>query len=87
MYSVFYTASALRDLKKLPPEVTKRIFNAVKEIKEAPYSHVQKLKTASDSPIYSLRIGEYRAILTIEEGRFVIFVIEVGHRSKIYRKY
>jgi mRNA interferase RelE/StbE len=60
MYSVIYTASVLKDLKKLPSEVTKRLFLAIGDIKEDPYSHVKKLKTASNSPIYSLRVGEYR---------------------------
>ena len=87
MYSVIYTPSALKDLKKLPPEVAKRLFLALRDIKEDPYSHVKKLKTASDSPIYSLRIGEYRVLMTIEDAQLVIFVIEAGHRSTIYRKY
>jgi mRNA-degrading endonuclease RelE of RelBE toxin-antitoxin system len=36
MYSVVYTQSALKDLKKLPPEVTKGLFLSVREIKEDP---------------------------------------------------
>lgn len=87
MYSVIYTPSALKDLKKLQPEAAKRLFLAVGEIKEDPYSHIKKLKAASDFPIYSLRVGEYRVLMTIEDDRLVIFVIEAGHRSKIYRKY
>ncbi|MFZ2499146.1 MAG: type II toxin-antitoxin system RelE/ParE family toxin [Methanosarcina sp.] len=87
MYSVIYTPSAIKDLKKLPPEVAKRLFLAVRGIKEDPYPHVKKLKTAPDSLIYSLRVGEYRVLMTIENSQIVIFVIEVGHRSKIYRKF
>jgi len=87
MYSVIYTSSPLKDLKKLPPEDAKKLFLAIGEIKENPYSHIKKLKTASDSPIYSLRVGEYRVLMTIENDQLVIFVIEASHRSKIYRKY
>ena len=87
MYSVIYTPSALKDFKKLSPEVAKRLFLALRDMKEDPYSHVKKLKTALDSPIYSLRIGEYRVLMTIEDAQLVIFVIEAGHRSTIYRKY
>jgi mRNA interferase RelE/StbE len=87
MYSIIYTPSALKDLKKLPPEVAKRLFLALRDIKEDPCSHVKKLKTASDSPIYSLRIGEYRVLMIIEDVQLVIFVIEAGHRHTIYRKY
>ncbi len=33
------------------------------------------------------RVGEYRAILYIENERLLILVIEAGHRKKIYRKH
>jgi len=32
-------------------------------------------------------MGEYRIILTIEHEIMIIFVIEIGHRSTIYRSY
>ncbi len=31
------------------------------------------------------RIGDYRVIARIEDGRMVIIVIAVGHRRKVYR--
>ncbi len=87
MYSVIYTQAALKDLQKLPHEVAQKIYNAVKRIKDDPYSHVKKLKASPTIPFYSLRVGEYRVVMTIESQQLVIFIIEVGHRSKIYRKY
>lgn len=86
-YSVIYTQSALRDIKKLPPEVAVKIALSINGIKENPYSNLKKIKTASRAPIYSFRIGEYRALMTVEDLKLIIFVIEVGHRSKIYRKF
>jgi mRNA interferase RelE/StbE len=53
MYSVEYTAHAIKDMNKLPSEVKKRIFNAIGKIKEDPYEHVKKLKTSANSPLYS----------------------------------
>jgi len=87
MYSVIYTQAALKDLKKLPPEVAQKVYNSIKQIRDDPYSHVKKLKASPTTPFYSLRVGEYRVIMTIENQQLVIFVIEVGHRSKIYRKH
>lgn len=37
--------------------------------------------------LYRLRVGEYRVIMSIERERMVVFVLEVGHRSTVYRKY
>ena len=87
MYSVEYTAHAIKDMNKLPAEVKTKIFNAVSKIKEDPYEHVKKLKTSAKTPLYSLRVGEYRAIVAIKDQLLIIQVLEVGNRSKIYRKY
>jgi mRNA interferase RelE/StbE len=31
------------------------------------------------------RVGDYRIIAKIEDGRLVIVVIEIGHRREVYR--
>ncbi len=86
-FTVIYTTKARRDLKGLPPGVAQTCIRAISGIKEDPFSFVKKLKGSKKAPIYSFRIGEYRAILSIEDDRLVILVLEVGHRSTIYRKY
>ena len=87
MYTVEYSASAKRDIKKLPPEVGIRIKNAIEEMMTDPFLNVTKLKTSTKSPMYSLRVGEYRVIMTINNARLIVMVLEVGNRSKIYRKH
>ena len=86
-FSVVYTERARWDLKKLSPEVARACIRAISRINEDPFSFVKKLKGSKHAPLYSLRIGEYRAILSIEEDRLIVFVLEIGHRSTIYRKY
>lgn len=86
-FSVIYTARARRDLKQLPREIAQRCIRAISNIKEDPFPFVKKLKGSRQAPLYSLRIGEYRAILSIEDDRLIIFIIEIGHRSGVYRKY
>ncbi len=87
MYSVEYTSHAIKNMNELSPEVRKRIFHAISEIKEDPYSHVKKLKMSAKSPIYSLRVGDYRVIMAIKDPLLLIQVVKVGNRSKIYRNY
>jgi len=86
-YSVIYTARARRDLRNLPPDTARACIRAISGIKEDPHSFVKKLKGSKNSPLYSLRIGECRAIIGIEDDRLIVLVLEVGHRSTIYRKY
>ena len=86
-FSVIYTTRARRDLKQLPPEIAQNCIRAISKIKDDPFSFVKKLKGSKQAPLYSLRIGEYRAIMSIQEDRLIVFVLEIGHRSTIYRKY
>ncbi|UEC43456.1 MAG: mRNA interferase RelE/StbE [Methanothrix sp.] len=87
MHTVIYSQAARKDLKSLPGDLSKRIFRSISAIKEDPYSYVKKIKGSANSPLYSLRVGSYRVIMMIEDERMIIFVIEVGDRSTIYRKY
>jgi len=87
MYSILYSPVALKSLKSLPVDIAEKIVRSIKEIQDSPKVHVKKLKGFIKSPLYSLRVGEYRVIMSIEDEKLIIFVIEVGHRSKIYPKY
>jgi len=86
-FSVIYTSRAQKDLKHLPPEIAQNCIRSISKIKDDPFSFVKKLKGSKQSPLYSFRIREYRAIMSIEEDRLIVFVLEIGHRGSIYRKY
>jgi mRNA interferase RelE/StbE len=86
-YKVNYTSKAKRDLKKLPLDIAQNIIQSINGIKGEPYSCVKKIKGAKRHPLFTNRVGEYRVILDIQDDRLLIIVIEMGHRSKIYRKY
>lgn len=83
-YEVKWTDTSLRQLEKLDKSVAKRIIDKVESISKDPFLFVEKLKGFN---LYKLRIGDYRAIMSIEGKKMMIFVLEVGHRSVIYRKY
>ena len=81
MYSLVYSATALKHLKRLDKEIQIRIISTLERIRVRPYPHVKKLV---ESPYFRLRVGDYRVILDIKENKLLIFIIEVGHRKKIY---
>lgn len=74
MYSIEYTAHAIRNMEKLPTDAKKRIFKTIGKLKEDPYDYVQKLKTSSKTPMYSMRFGEYRVIMSIKDPLLIIQV-------------
>lgn len=88
-WRVVFTPKAERDFKRLPKADEQRIKDEMTALAEEPYPrvYVKKLKGHRSTPIYAHRVGQYRIILTIEGDVMVIFVIEVGNQSKVYRKY
>ncbi len=85
MYAVEWTKKALSQLRKLPHLIVKRILLAIDVLSADPASsHIKKL---SGYPFYRLRVGDYRIIFDLQEKRLIIYILEVGHRTKISRRY
>ncbi len=83
-YTVRWTETSLCQLKKLDKVTAERIIAKVEVVSEMPFRFVKLLKGFD---LYVLRVGDYRIIMSIEQEKMVIFVLEVGHRRSIYRKY
>lgn len=81
-YALYYAEEARKRLKKLPFPVKTRIIASLERCRIRPHAHAKKLV---GSPYYSLRVGEYRVILDIKDGRLIIMVITLGHRKHIYK--
>ncbi len=83
-YDVKWTETSLGQLKKLDKAIAKRIIDKVEKITKNPFKFVKKLK---EFDLFRLRVGDYRVIMSIEKKKMIIFVLEVGHRRVVYRKY
>lgn len=81
MYSVEFTPTTEKQFSKLPSDIQVRIINVLERIKLRPYHFV---KRKEGTPYFISRIGEYRAVLLINNNQLKIFVMEVGHRKNIY---
>lgn len=57
------------------------------QMNRTPNLTLKKIKGHSRSPLYSFRVGRYRAILIIEGNTMIVTLVEVGNQSKVYRKY
>ena len=81
MYSVEFSETADKQQSKLSRDIQIRIISSLERIRIRPQAHVLKLV---GNPYFRLRVGDYRVILDIREDKLIVFVIEVGHRKKIY---
>lgn len=76
-----------RAIAKMAPEPRERILRYLKDLDgiEDPRSKGRAL-TGPLSGFWRYRIGDYRVICEIDEGRLVVIALIVGHRGDIYRK-
>jgi len=86
MYSIEFSSLAAKALEKIysvDRKLYSRLITAIESLKVDPYrgKHL-KGRLASD---YSLRIGDCRVIYTVHKNKFIIYVIDLGHRKEIYR--
>ncbi len=82
MYVIKYSEDARIILKKLDRHIQIRIISTIERIQIRPFAYVKKLV---GNPYFRLRVGDYRVIMDIKENELLIFVIEIGHRSRIYK--
>jgi mRNA interferase RelE/StbE len=84
-YRVEFTATARRDIAKLPP----RIAWAVLEFCAGPLAEnphrVGKPLLGQLTGLHSARRGEYRVIYAIQDEQVVVEVAYVQRRSDVYR--
>lgn len=83
MYNVILSKCAEKQLDKLETSLRERILDNLEKIKIRPQHFVKKLV---GNPYYSLRVGDYRVIMDIQQDKLIIFVIELGHRKSIYSR-
>jgi mRNA interferase RelE/StbE len=84
-YRVDVTRDALRSLAKLDKPVRRRIQAAIDKLQNDPRpAGMIPLRGAPGA--YRVRGGDHRGIYTVDDGRLLVVVIDVGHRREIYRQ-
>ena len=86
-YTVEYTSKALKSLKKLDKPVLLMIKSWIEKNligTTEPRRHGKGL-TSNRSGQWRYRVGDYRIIADIEDEKLVILVVEVEHRSRVYK--
>ena len=81
MFNIVFSKNALVQLNNLPLEIKQRVWDKLQQCKENPFHFLEHLE---DIKGFKLRIGNYRAIVDLDNSTKIITVLRVGHRSKIY---
>lgn len=84
MYQYFFTPQALKQIKKLPLSIQKRIIKKLdfycqkNSLSQADYLTDSRLGS------FRFRVGDYRVIFDQEDNNSII-ILKIGHRRDIYK--
>lgn len=82
-YAVEFTAAAAREIRKLDPQIRRRILDAIDGLADEPRPPgCRKLVGYENS--WRVRIGDYRVLYEVVEEVVVVTVFRVGHRRGVY---
>lgn len=88
-YVTRFTPHAQRDMLKIPRPDALRILHRLTELQKALGSgdlaafDVKALQGHSSRR--RLRVGDYRVVYTVEDGKLIVWVLAAGNRREVYR--
>lgn len=86
-WTIEVSEKAFRALRKMDKQTARRIRNELSEIAklEDPRSRGKAL-TGNLAGVWRYRVGDYRILCDIEDGRLVILVVDVAHGREVYKR-
>lgn len=86
-WTIEVSEKAFRALRKMDKQTARRIRNELSEIAklEDPRSRGKAL-TGNLAGVWRYRVGDYRILCDINDGRLVILVVDVAHRREVYKR-
>ncbi len=88
-WRVDLTDSAAKQLRKLDPQIAKRILTFLSERVaplDDPRSIGEALRAKELGDFWKYRVGDWRIIADLDDGVMLITVIRLGNRREIYRR-
>ena len=83
-YSIEITATAEKQLKKIPRNDQVRVVRAMMGLADEPHPRgCRKLSGYED--VYRIRAGTYRIIYRVERRKVIIVILKIGHRKDVYK--
>ncbi len=82
-YQIVLEKPAQKFLKRLNRTDKERILRAIYKLPEG--ENIKRLKGHQD--LLRLRVGDYRVIYTVNNGKLVVCVVDIGNRGDIYKRY
>ena len=78
----WYT-KARENLETLPPHIRERVIKHIDRVKENPFHFLEHFEVKG---FYKLRIGDYRAVASVDFENKIIKIQFFDHRRRIYKR-
>lgn len=83
MYHFIIKKPAKKFMDGLPGNERQRIVDAIERLPDN--GDIKRLQGHDD--LFRLRVGPYRIIYAVDNGRLVVYIIDAGSRGQIYNRY
>ena len=81
-YRIELRPAALRSLRKLDPQIRRRVQGAIALLADDPRPPGARKLKGRDA--FRVRVGSYRMIYAVEDDVLLVVVVTLGHRSDVY---
>ena len=87
VWRVEFHRAAVRDLRKLGAGGESRVLRYLREriTGSGDPRRFGHALSGDRKGLWRYRVGDYRIVAAIEDDRFVVLVVTVGHRREVYR--
>jgi mRNA interferase RelE/StbE len=85
-YRIEYLKSVQKSIRKIDATTRNRLRKYIERLAACDDPRIAGKCLANNNPeIWRYRIGDYRLLCKIDDGKMVVLMIDFGHRSKIYK--
>lgn len=84
-YTVTILKLAEKFIVKLPKPEKERVLKAIYQLPEG--NDIKELKGKKNKGLYRLRVGDYRIIYSVDNGKLIVYIVDAGNQGDIYKRY
>ncbi|EOS38094.1 type II toxin-antitoxin system RelE/ParE family toxin [Lachnospiraceae bacterium] len=84
-YTIIIEKLAEKFIVKLSKPEKERVLKAIYKLPEG--NDIKQMRGKKSKGMYRLRVGDYRIIYTVDNGRLIVCVVDAGNRGDIYKRY
>ena len=82
-YRVEFTTAAAKEIRKLEPQIRRRILAGIVELEREPRPRGAR-KLAGYDNAWRVRVGDYRVLYEVIDAQVLVTVVRVAHRRDVY---